>query len=99
MVQKLVGKHPIDCDLSKGMKGLADSQSVINLASNQCTNRRNKHIDITFHYVRDAANNGEADVGYVATSEMDADLLTKPLGRVTFERLRTLCGITIKKEM
>lgn len=63
------------------------------LAANESINRRNKHIDITYHYVRDVTNNGEAILGYVPTTEMVADTLNKPLGRIKSEKLRDLCGV------
>ena len=35
---------------------------------------------------------------YIPTSEMVADMITKPLGRVHFEKLRKLCGLSIKRD-
>ena len=84
----------MDCDLTKGMRILADSQSAMKLAANESINRRNKHIDITFHYVREVTSNGEVTLGYVPTADMVADMLNKPLGRIKFEKLRSMCGIT-----
>ena len=97
-LKRLLSDIPMGCDLSKGMRILADSQSAMKLASNESINRRNKHIDITFHYVREARENGQVTLHYVPTSEMVADMLTKPLGRIKFEKLRRLSGLTIKGE-
>ena len=79
--------------MEEGITLLADSQSAMKLASNESINRRNKHIDITYHYVREATSNNEVSLGYVPTGEMVADMLNKPLGRLKFQKLRNLCGV------
>lgn len=89
---RLLSKIPLGYDFSKRVRVLPDGQSAMNLASNESTNRRNKHIDITFHYSRDVTNNVEENYYMVA------DMLTNPLGRAKLERLRKLCGITTKGE-
>ena len=97
-LKRLLSDIPVDSDLTKGMKILADSQSAMKLATNESINRRNKHIDISYHFVREVTNNGEVRLGYIPTSEMVADMLNKPLGRVKFEKLRKLCGIDDKEK-
>ena len=77
---------------------LDDSQSAIKLTRNESINRRNKHIDISYHFTRDAVERKLVDLGYTTTETMVADLMTKPLGRIKFERLRGLCGIRIQGE-
>ena len=36
---------------------------------------------------------------YIPTSEMVADMLTKALGRIKLEKLRSMCGISMKGEI
>lgn len=98
-MRRLLSDIPTNTDLSNGIQVLADSQSAMKLATNESINRRNKHIDITFHYVRDVTSKGEVILGYVPTSDMVADMLNKPLGRVKFEKLRSMCGLCVKGEM
>lgn len=43
---------PLCTNFQKGMPVRADSQSAMTLAGNESINRRNKHIDITYHIVR-----------------------------------------------
>jgi hypothetical protein len=38
-----------------------------------------KYIDIQFHYIRDKINSGRINLVYVASINMAADGLTKPL--------------------
>lgn len=67
-----------------------DNQACITLARNDVTSARTKHLDIRLHFVRDAQQNGTISVTYAPTDEMLADMFTKPLPRVVFERLCTV---------
>jgi hypothetical protein len=52
-----------------------------------------KHIDIQYHFIREAKNSGTLDLRYCPTQEMSADIFTKALPIKTFERLCVLLGI------
>ncbi len=52
-----------------------------------------KHIDIHFHFIREAQENDLIDIMYSPTTEMVADLFTKPLPCGQFEKLRALMGM------
>lgn len=67
-----------------------DNQGVIALARNPVAHSRTKHIDIRFHFIREAQEQGTIDVVYCPTSEMVTDLLTKPIPRGQFEKLHAL---------
>ena len=41
--------------------------------------KRAKHIDIKYHYVREQVAAGTLDIVYCPTEDMLADILTKPL--------------------
>ena len=41
--------------------------------------RSTKHIDIQFHFVREAAEKGLITIDYVPTADMCVDIMTKPL--------------------
>ena len=70
-----------------------DNQGSIKSAQNMSINARNKHIDIRHHFVREAVAKKEVALAYCPTSDQVADILTKPLPRVLFEKFRTLMGI------
>ena len=58
-----------------------DNQGAIALTQNPIAHSRTKHIDIRFHFIRKAREEGIIDIVYCPTSEMVADLLTKPISR------------------
>jgi transposase InsO family protein len=68
--------------------GLVDNQSAMAVSKNDIHHNRTKHIDIRHHFVRDAITAGTITLEYVPTQDQLADILTKGLGRVAFERLR-----------
>ena len=69
-----------------------DNQGTIAVARNPISHNRTKHIDIKFHYVCEALENGVIDLIYCPTEQMAADILTKPLTRRCFETLRLEMG-------
>lgn len=98
-LERIVRCMPPNAHKKRGMVVFSDSQSGIKLSQNESINRRNKHIDVTFHFVRDVVARGDVELCYKPTSEMTADLMTKPLGRVKFEYFRELCGIRSQGEI
>lgn len=65
-----------------------DNQSAIKSMENQMTSTRSKHINVRYHYIRDVIARGDVSVSCCPTQQQLADILTKPLQRVIFERLR-----------
>ena len=72
-----------------------DNQGSIKMAKNDMSSTRTKHIDIKYHLVRDMVHEKRIALEYVPTTEMVADVLTKPLDRVLFERHIRSMGITL----
>ena len=58
---------------------MEDNQGAITIARNPTAHARTKHIDIRYHYVREAVQEGTVDLRYCPTNEMLADLLMKQL--------------------
>ena len=54
---------------------------------------RAKHIDVRVHFIRDLVSKGKVDVSYIPSEENDADILTKPLGRVKFMEVVKRIGL------
>lgn len=70
-----------------------DNKSAIDLAKNSVFHGRSKHIDVRYHFIRECIGRGEVVVKHVSGENQKADLLTKALFAVRFERLRNLLGI------
>ena len=67
---------------------MEDSQGAICIASNPVIHSRTKHIDVRYHYIRETIESKAIKVQYCPTEEMVADLLTKPLSKERFKKLR-----------
>ncbi|XP_074373454.1 secreted RxLR effector protein 161-like [Apium graveolens] len=70
-----------------------DNKSAIDLAKNSMFHGRSKHIDIRYHFICECVDRGEIVVKHVATENQRADILTKALATVKFERMRKLLGV------
>ena len=70
-----------------------DNRSAIDLAKNPVFHGRSKHIDIRFHFIRECVERGEVVLKHVPSQEQRADVLTKALATVKFERMRKLLGV------
>lgn len=62
-----------------------DNQSAIELNKNHVFHGRSKHVDIRYHYSREARKKGLINVNYLSTDKMIADLLTKSLPKAKHE--------------
>ncbi|MEO0684489.1 MAG: Ty1/Copia family ribonuclease HI, partial [Cyanobacteria bacterium J06649_11] len=78
---------------TKPTKLYEDNQGAIGLSKNPKLNSRTKHIDIKFHYVREAVETNIVNVKYCLTENMTADIFTKSLARVKFEKFRDMLGV------
>lgn len=70
-----------------------DNQSAIAISRNPQFHGRTKHIDIKYHYVRDQITQKSIDLVYCPTGEMIADLFTKGLAEIQFNKLRLMIGV------
>lgn len=68
--------HPIEGPSNFRM----DNTSAISIADGESIKARSKHIDRSFHFIREHIRQGKLHVTYIPTSEMCADFLTKSLG-------------------
>ncbi|UYV73992.1 hypothetical protein LAZ67_11001747 [Cordylochernes scorpioides] len=56
-----------------------DNQSCIRLVHNPEYHKRTKHIDISYHFIRDHFQNHAIDLLYVCSNDQAADIFTKAL--------------------
>ena len=70
-----------------------DNQGSIFIASNPVTEKRLKHIDIRYHYIRKVINCSLTEVYFIDGDNNPADLLTKNLGSIKFLKFRAMLGL------
>uniref|UniRef100_A0A5S6QRU0 Reverse transcriptase Ty1/copia-type domain-containing protein n=1 Tax=Trichuris muris TaxID=70415 RepID=A0A5S6QRU0_TRIMR len=70
-----------------------DNQACIKLVDSNRCNARTKHIDVCHHHVRDLRIQDIITLRYCPSSDMLADIFTKPLSKDSFIRFRKLLGL------
>ena len=78
-----------------GVKLYADNQGAIALAKNPVHHQRTKHIDIKYHFIRLAVEEGIVDLQYIPTGENIADQFTKPLSWVKLADFSIITGPSV----
>jgi len=71
-----------------------DNQSAIQLSKNAILHKRSKHIDISFHFVRELVERKTIEVIYLRTDQMIADILTKSLPKIKHQRCVTMLNLS-----
>ena len=70
-----------------------DNQGSIFMSSNPVTEARSKHIDIRFHYIRQVVEEGKVEVFFIDGNDNPADMFTKNLGHIKFNKFRAQLGL------
>ena len=70
-----------------------DNQGSIFLASNPVQEKRIKHIDLRYHYIREIIRSKKIELFFLEGAENPADLFTKNLGRIKFQKFREQLGL------
>lgn len=73
----------------------SDNMGAIHLTSKSIFHARTKHIEIHYHWIREAVKRGDLQVKYCPTESMVADLLTKQLSKQQFMKLRGMLGVKL----
>ncbi|XP_047335591.1 secreted RxLR effector protein 161-like [Impatiens glandulifera] len=73
-----------------------DSKSAISMSKNAVFHSRTKHINLKYHYIREAVDDEEVMIKHVKTGDQLADIFTKALPLNKFVYLRDLLGMTNK---
>jgi hypothetical protein len=69
-----------------------DNQGSLDLAKNAKFHKRSKHIETKYHSIREMVNKGVVAVQYCSTSDMVADVFTKPTSAPIFAKH---CGMML----
>ena len=81
----LISKQPIPIH--------CDNLGSVKLSLNPAFHSRSKHFDIHLHFTREKVQEGAIEVLHIPTDQQPADILTKTLGRIKFEKCRELLGV------
>ena len=65
-----------------------DNQSALSLTCYSSNPSCTKHIDICYHYIQEVVANGKVALFFIEGSKNPADLFTKNLGHIKFEKFR-----------
>jgi hypothetical protein len=72
-----------------------DNQGSMAIAENPQFHKRTKHFSVKVHYIREQINEKVVQVEYCPTSEMVADIMTKPLARARHVQHSESLGMTL----
>jgi hypothetical protein len=75
-----------------------DNEASICLSKKPGKHNAMKHVDIKYHYTRSLVDANRLVVKHVGTNEQTADIFTKALERVKFEKFRKMLGV-VKHEL
>ncbi|XP_069146145.1 uncharacterized mitochondrial protein AtMg00810-like [Solanum lycopersicum] len=75
-----------------------DNNSAIKLSKNPVLHGRSNHIDVKYYFLRDLNNEGTVELQYCRSEDQLADIFTKPLRYLPFQKLRRLMGINTMEE-
>ena len=70
-----------------------DNQGAISLAKNPVHHQRSKHIDISYHFIRNEIQNGIVDLKYVKSEDNVSDIFFKPVSKSRLLKFENIRGI------
>lgn len=85
-IRNLLQELGVEC--KKPTKIYEDNQSCIAIAEASHENKRMKHVDVKYNFIRDVILNHEVQLEYIPTTEQTADIMTKGLDRILFTKHR-----------
>jgi hypothetical protein len=72
-----------------------DNQSTCIIAKTDTVSSRTKHIDVRHHFIRHHIADGSFSTIWIPTTDMTADIFTKPLSSTLFLHHRLSLGLTL----
>jgi len=76
-----------------------DNKSAIAIAKNPIQHGRTKHINVKFHALREAGQNGDVKLQHCSSEEQLSNILTKALPSAKFMELRSKLRVFQKSFM
>lgn len=72
---------------------LTDNEAAKQLAENSSFYKRSKHIDISYHFIRDEIKEGKINLYSIRSKDNIADFFTKGLNPLDYKRLREFLSL------
>jgi len=92
MTKKIV-EEVVNVTKKKPTKIYMNNSSTITLAKNPVFHDINKHINTTFHYLRECSGNKEVEVKYMKTQDQVTNIFTTPLKYDVFAKMRDVLRV------
>lgn len=70
-----------------------DNQPALDMVRALGNTTRSKFIDILHHYIKDQIRDNNIAIKHVRSEDQDADIFTKPMGRIKFVENRQRIGV------
>lgn len=83
----------LNLKITSAIKIYEVNSGAIAFAKNGKFSKNSKHIDVSYHFVNDYVKQGLISVEKVSTEDQIADILTKSLGKIKFQKFRNLFGL------
>jgi transposase InsO family protein len=81
LLYEIHNTHPISTII------YCDNQAAIAISKNDIHHERTKHIDIRYHFIRDYIDKNILVIQWISTENQLADVLTKGLNKILFNKL------------
>jgi hypothetical protein len=78
---------------------LGDNKAALYLSEKPGKHSKTKHIENKYHYVRNLVEQNEVRTEHCSTEEMIADIMTKGLGRIKFQKFREMMQVIPREEL
>lgn len=70
-----------------------DNQSAMAIAESEGPSKKLKHTEVKLHFIKECVRGGKVDLCYIPSADQPADVLTKGLTPVLFNKHRSFMGI------
>jgi hypothetical protein len=77
---------------------MGDNQGAITLAKDNKFHSQMKHIDLRYHFIREAVEDGKVEMKYIPTGENISDIFMKALAKPKFMQFVGMLGLVMMKE-
>ena len=85
-IYHLISEFEAKFKIKLPMPMFGDNTAALNFAEEQSVNTKTKHIDLRHHFLKDLIDDKIINMNYVCTTDNIADILTKPLSILIFQK-------------